>query len=108
MYNSSFIISTDTLETYNQIKGKNMVGYFRNNELVKINVDGNAQTVYYVREDDGYLIGINLAESSTMTIRLKDNHPGKGGDVSRKRISPCCAKIKRIYLERRITPERSS
>lgn len=73
MYNSSFIISYDTLDSYNQIKGKNMIGYFKDNELVKINVDGNAQTVYYVREADGYLIGVNLAESSTMTIRLKDN-----------------------------------
>jgi len=33
-------------------------------------VDGNAQTVYYIREEDGYLIGINLSESSTMDIRL--------------------------------------
>jgi lipopolysaccharide export system protein LptA len=73
MYGSSFIISYDTLESYNQIKGKNMVGYFRNNELVTVNVDGNAQTVYFVREEDGYLIGVNKAESSTMTIRLKDN-----------------------------------
>jgi lipopolysaccharide export system protein LptA len=73
MYNSSFIISHDTLDTYNQIKGKNMIGYFKNNELVTVNVDGNAQTVYFVREEDGYLIGVNLAESSTMTIRLKDN-----------------------------------
>jgi len=73
MYNSSFIISYDTLDPYNQIKGKNMVGYFRDNELAKVNVDGNAQTVYFVREEDGYLIGVNRAESSTMTIRLKDN-----------------------------------
>ena len=73
MYNSSFIISTDTLDTYNQIKGRNMIGYFKNNDLVKINVDGNSQTVYYVREEDGYLIGINRAEASTMTIRLKNN-----------------------------------
>ena len=50
-----------------------MVGYFRDNELYKITVDGNAQTVYYIREDDGYLIGVNLAESSSMIIRLKDN-----------------------------------
>ncbi len=73
MYNSAFIISNDTTDTFNQIKGKNMVAYFIRNELSKINVDGNAQTVYYVREEDGYLVGINLAESSTMQIRVKDN-----------------------------------
>ena len=50
-----------------------MVGYFRNNELAKISVEGNAQTVYYIREDDGFLIGVNLSESSSMLIRLVDN-----------------------------------
>ena len=73
MFNTSFIVSKDSTNTFNQIRGKNMVGYFRNNELHKITVDGNAQTVYYIREEDGYLIGINLAESSSMIIRLKDN-----------------------------------
>ncbi len=73
MFNTAFIISSDTIDSYNQIKGKNMVGYFRNNEIYKIAVDGNAQTVYYIREEDGYLIGINVAESSTMEIRFKDS-----------------------------------
>jgi hypothetical protein len=73
MYNTAFIVSRDSTETFNQIRGKDMVGYFANNELTSIKVDGNAQTVYYIREDDGYLMGINLAESSSMTIRLKDS-----------------------------------
>ena len=73
MYNTAFIVSHDSNNTYNQIRGKDMIGYFNDAELVKIKVDGNAQTVYYVREDDGYLIGVNLSESSTMIIRLVDN-----------------------------------
>ncbi|MCF6342671.1 MAG: hypothetical protein L3J31_07710, partial [Bacteroidales bacterium] len=70
MYNTAFIVSKDSTDTFNQIRGKNMTGYFRKNDLHKISVDGNAQTVYYIREEDGYLIGINLSESSTMDIRL--------------------------------------
>lgn len=73
MFNTAFIVSNDTMDSYNQIKGKNMVGYFRNNEIYKIEVDGNAQTVYYIREEDGYLIGINIAESSTMEIRFQES-----------------------------------
>ncbi len=73
MFNSAFIISRDTLETFNQIKGKNMIGYFTNNELRQINVDGNAQTIYWIREEDGYLIGVDFSESSTMDIRLRNN-----------------------------------
>jgi len=70
MYNTAFIVSKDSTESFNQIRGRNMTGYFSKNELVKISVDGNAQTVYYIREEDGYLIGINLSESSTMDIRM--------------------------------------
>lgn len=70
MYNTAFIVSRDTIKGYNQIKGKNMVGYFIKNELYKIAVDGNAQTVYWVREEDGSLIGVDLSRSSTMVIKL--------------------------------------
>ncbi len=73
MYNTAFIVSKDSTDSYNQIRGKNMVAYFVRNELAKINVDGNAQTVYFVREEDGYLIGVDLAQSSSMTVRIKNN-----------------------------------
>ncbi|MCK9617224.1 MAG: hypothetical protein M0R21_05255 [Lentimicrobiaceae bacterium] len=73
MYNAAFIISKDTLKGYNQIKGRNMHGYFRNNDLVKVTVEGNAETIYWIREDDGALIGINKAVSGNMDIRIKEN-----------------------------------
>jgi lipopolysaccharide export system protein LptA len=73
MYNSAFIISKDTLGSgYNQIKGRNMTGYFTDNELTAMKVVGNSETIYWVREEDGTLTGINKAFSSNMSIRLKD------------------------------------
>ncbi len=73
MFNTSFIVSLDTLRNYNQIKGRNMVGYFRNNRIYRVKVDGNAQSIYWVRDDKKQLVGINKAESSYMIIRVKDN-----------------------------------
>ncbi len=73
LINNAFIVSLDSTDTFNQIKGKKMVGYFVRNELKTINVDGNAESVYYVREDDGYLIGVNKEEASFMQIRLDKN-----------------------------------
>lgn len=71
MYNSAFIISqdTDTLN-YNQIKGKNMTAYFRNNEIYRVAVEGNAETIYFVREEDGSLNGINKGLSGRMNIHF--------------------------------------
>ena len=71
MYNTAFIVMQDTTETFNQIKGRDMVGFFSGSVLKNIHVDGNAQTVFYLRDEDNYLIGINRAESSTMEIRLQ-------------------------------------
>jgi hypothetical protein len=72
--NAAFIISIDKydLTKYNQIKGKNMRGYFKDNELFRINVDGNSETVYFVREENGSLIGINKAVSSDMKILINN------------------------------------
>jgi len=68
---NSFIISEQDTNQFDQIKGKEMVGYIVNQELNKINVDGNGQTLYYAREEEG-IIGLNNAESSKITIRFKE------------------------------------
>jgi lipopolysaccharide export system protein LptA len=73
MHSSSFIISKDDSTRFNQIKGKDIVGYFLDNQLYKIRVLGNAETIYYVREDDGSMIGVNKGVSSTMLIFAEEN-----------------------------------
>ncbi len=67
---SAFIISQDSSLKFNQVKGKKMTGYLTDNKLYRIDVDGNAETVYYVREDDESLIGINKAAGSRMRIYM--------------------------------------
>jgi lipopolysaccharide export system protein LptA len=69
---AAFIISEEDSTKYNQIKGKNMTCHFRNNEMYRIDVNGNGQTVYYPPDDKGEIIGANKAECSDMIIFLKD------------------------------------
>jgi lipopolysaccharide export system protein LptA len=73
LYNSSFLISQDDTGKYNQIKGRNMAGYFKKNKMYKIKVLGNAETVYWAREEDRTLIGIQKAFSSDMLIYIINN-----------------------------------
>jgi hypothetical protein len=73
MFNMAFIISRDSTDTFNQIKGKQMKAYFRDNRLDNIRVFGNAETIYYVREDNGAMIGVNSALSSDMVIHIREN-----------------------------------
>lgn len=68
---ASFIISKADSSYFNQIKGKNMVCHFKNNELYRVDVNGNGQTVYYPPDDDE-IIGVNKIECSDLIIFLKE------------------------------------
>ncbi len=72
LFNMAFIISRDSTETYNQIRGKQMRAYFRDNQLYSIRVLGNAETIYYIREENLELIGINKSIASNMAILLEN------------------------------------
>ncbi len=76
MYESSFIISEEDSARFSQIKGRNMIGYFRDNDLREIWVFGNGETVYYPKDDDE-MMGVNKATSSNMLIRLKEEKISK-------------------------------
>lgn len=71
---NSFIASEEDTTKYNQIKGKDMIGHFLDNELYKINVINNGQTIYYAEdEEDESYIGVNKAVCTNMNIYLDSN-----------------------------------
>lgn len=68
-----FILSHDTLENYNQVKGTNLYGRFKNNKLKKVNVISNCQTVYFTRDENEELVGINNSKSNHILVTLDSN-----------------------------------
>ena len=68
----ALLISKEDSTKYNQIRGKSMIGFFENNDLVRLDVTGNGQTLYYA-EDQGVIIGVNRAECTDLIIYLEDN-----------------------------------
>ncbi|HEY4798593.1 MAG TPA: OstA-like protein, partial [Bacteroidia bacterium] len=69
MTNNAMIISKEDSVKYNQIKGKDMTGYFKDNNIVKIFVEGNGQTIYFAKDKKKF-IGVNKADCSNMMIYL--------------------------------------
>jgi lipopolysaccharide export system protein LptA len=69
----AFINSLVDSIRYNQIRGKDMTGYFKDNQIDLIDVVGNGQTIYYPKDDDDKFIGVNRGESSNLKIKLKNN-----------------------------------
>jgi hypothetical protein len=74
LHHNSFIVNTEDADStnFNQIKGKVITGYFKENKLNNMFVDGNAESVYYLKEDSTYS-GLNHMVSSRLRILLKDN-----------------------------------
>ncbi len=64
----AYMISEDTIKNYNQLKGKNMVAYFQNNQIRHLEVKGNGQNIYFALERDTILVGMNRVECTDMNI----------------------------------------
>lgn len=68
VYNNAFIVSKDSLsiDNFNQIKGRNMFGKFDENKLKFLLVKGNAESVYYNRNEQ-------TQELETITKEISSN-----------------------------------
>jgi lipopolysaccharide export system protein LptA len=74
LIDNSFMVLQDTMNNFNQLKGKVMTGYFKKNDLQRLEVLGNSESLFYaLDEEDNSLVGINRTLCSNMTIRFRDN-----------------------------------
>ncbi|NCA78859.1 MAG: hypothetical protein EOM76_01505 [Sphingobacteriia bacterium] len=80
--NSAFVCEQEDSEKYNQLSGKELVAYIRNGELQQVDVKGNAQSIFYPKEEDGSMIGFNQTESSYLSAYFK------GGKLKRLVLKP--------------------
>ena len=76
VFNDAFLISKDTIGTndgFNQIKGQKLIGLFKNNELYNVDIIKNAEKIYYARDDNNELIGIDKSKSGFINIKISNN-----------------------------------
>ena len=72
VFNNAFLIQKDTIEGYNQVKGMDLVGLFEDNELYQVDINKNTETLYYSRNSEQELIGINKTLSSSIKILFEE------------------------------------
>lgn len=74
VFENAFVISKDSLGAgYNQISGKKLDGLFKENELHTIDVIKNAESIYFLRNADNELVGIDKSKSGKMRILVSKN-----------------------------------
>jgi hypothetical protein len=74
VFNNAFIVSKDTLsdDGFNQIKGQRLIGLFRDNELYNVDIIKNAEVIYYSRNAENELVGINKSKSGSINIQIEE------------------------------------
>ena len=74
VFNNAFLISKDTLgDGFNQIKGQKLIGLLEENELKNVHIIKNAEVIYYFRNSENLLEGINKSKSGKIEIEILDN-----------------------------------
>ena len=63
---------------YNQVKGKDMISYFADGKVYRNDVDGNAQTIYYMQQEEGpEVTALMYIESAAITFYLDNGEIDK-------------------------------
>ncbi|PWT77927.1 MAG: hypothetical protein C5B59_02885 [Bacteroidetes bacterium] len=59
VFENSMVIGKSGENMYNQVKGRTLHGYFKDGEIDYMRAKGNAESVYYVKDDSLALVGVN-------------------------------------------------
>tara|TARA_B110000967_G_scaffold86633_1_gene89238 strand:+ start:5708 stop:7378 length:1671 start_codon:yes stop_codon:yes gene_type:complete len=74
VFNNAFVISKDSLgDGYNQMSGKKLFGLFEKNTLSTIDIIKNAETIYYLRNEEDELVGIDKSKSGAIKVWITKN-----------------------------------
>ncbi|MDX2196741.1 MAG: OstA-like protein [Cytophagales bacterium] len=68
----AYMISQDTVQNYNQVKGDNIHIKFVNNKIQKVDVSGSAESIYYVLADEVLTTGLNKAKCSNISVKFEE------------------------------------
>ena len=70
--NNAITIKREARDYFDQMAGKEMFAYVHDGELRQVDVNGNALTVFYPKEEDGSFFGMNTTQSSFVKVFLEN------------------------------------
>lgn len=80
LVDNAFVISQDTLQNFNQIKGREMTAEFSDRKISRVFVQGNGESLFFaLDEEDNAFMGMNKIICSNITIRFRE---GKVNNLS--------------------------
>jgi lipopolysaccharide export system protein LptA len=68
IFGNAFIAQLMDSMIFNQVKGKNIEAFVENEKLKRVEVDANAESIYFIQDDDKAYTGANQSESGNITM----------------------------------------
>lgn len=72
VFENGFLINKSGENMYNQIRGNRLFGYFKDGAIDYMRAKGNAESIYYIKDEDSSLVGVNKASGDIIDLRFKD------------------------------------
>jgi lipopolysaccharide export system protein LptA len=70
---NAFMLNSPDEQLFNQIKGRDCTAFFRDNKIQEMLVEGNAQALYYTRNEDDEYVGLNETFCAEMRMFFSGN-----------------------------------
>lgn len=68
VFENSFVVNESQSGVYNQVKSNRMDGFFKDGTIDTIGAQSNAETIYFVQDDDSAYTGVNQTTSEDMDV----------------------------------------
>jgi lipopolysaccharide assembly outer membrane protein LptD (OstA) len=73
LHNNAFIATMNEDSLFDQIKGHDIHIYLREDEIEHIFVDGNAESIYFLKNDNSEYMGGNRTKSAYIQVKVLEN-----------------------------------
>lgn len=71
IYKNAMIIHENVPTIYDQTKGKEVEGFFKDEKMTRMEIKGNGESIYFIKDDSSALVGGNKSLCSKMVIKMK-------------------------------------
>lgn len=72
VFENGMVVNKSENNLYNQIRGNTLNGYFKDGQMDFMRAKGNAESIYYIRDEDSAFIGVNRSTADIIDMYFKD------------------------------------
>ncbi len=77
VFDKALVVNKAGPDMYNQIQGNTLNGYFHDGVIDYMRARGNAESIYYVKDEDSAFIGVNRSTADIIDMRFKEKQLDK-------------------------------